>query len=317
MKKLVLAFLIAAGILLLYFSVSNINTRAETENSKASPAAFSAAGSKASTESKTSADSKTSTESKTFADSKTSVGSKTSADSKTSAVSRQETSGTSEAVLSVNSLTKLPAGTIIDTKNQRNSTLKQCFYSIKLTKELKNRIQGKSYKDNCTLPYDDLRYVRVLYYGFDQKTHIGELMVNAGISKDVTAVFYELYKSKYPIEKMVLIDDYDADDNASMADNNTSAFNYRAVPGSIHLSKHALGLAIDINPLYNPYVKTSGKKSEVLPEESLPYTDRTLECPYYIKKNDTCYTAFINRGFIWGGSWNSLKDYQHFEKEVK
>jgi len=126
----------------------------------------------------------------------------------------------------------------------------------------------------------------------------------------------ELYENQYPIEKMVLIDEYEADDEKSMEDNNTSAFNYRSINGSTKLSKHSLGLAIDINPRYNPCVRTIDGELSVEPANGNAYTDRTQEFPYKINENDLCYRLFTEHGFTWGGSWNSLKDYQHFEKDI-
>lgn len=217
--------------------------------------------------------------------------------------------------LNEESLKVLPAGTIVDVSQNKDFLVEVAFYYKEIDEHLKLRIQGKSYKDDCTVPYEDLRYVKVLYYGFDGNTHIGELMVNKQIAGDITAIFKELYLSDYPIEQMVLIDDYNADDEASMEANNTTAFNYRTITGSSNtLSKHALGLAIDINPLYNPYVKIKGNKIFVSPDKGYEYQNRTLNNPYYIVKNDICYNAFIKRGFTWGGSWASIKDYQHFEK---
>ena len=77
------------------------------------------------------------------------------------------------------------------------------------------------------------------------------------------------------------------------------------------LSMHARGLAVDINPLYNPYVRGS----RVEPASGAAYADRTRTCPYYIRKGDACHAAFTRRGWRWGGSWNSVQDYQHFEKK--
>lgn len=216
--------------------------------------------------------------------------------------------------LSRKALRKLSAGSVIDITKAGDTIMENGFYYEKIKGDVKGRIKGKSYAKDCTVPFEDLRYVRVLHYGFDQKVHIGELIVNAGIAKDIIDIFKELYKAEYPIERMVLVDEYDADDNASMADNNTSSFNYRLVPGSTHLSKHALGLAIDINPLYNPYVQYEKGKTVILPEEGSDYADRTLDCPYYINKKDLCYKAFTKRGFTWGGSWKNEPDYQHFQK---
>jgi hypothetical protein len=152
--------------------------------------------------------------------------------------------------------------------------------------------------------------------GFDGLTHIGELIVNKAIAEEVVDIFRELYDLEYPIEKMLLIDEYDADDLKSMADNNTSAFNYRFVEGTSSPSVHSEGVAIDINPLYNPYVKSSDGELEVLPENATEYVDRDKENIYYIRKDDPLYKAFVSRGFTWGGEWKNSKDYQHFEKKL-
>lgn len=190
------------------------------------------------------------------------------------------------------------------------------FYYEELTKEIKERINGKSYGESCTVPYEELRYVSVLYWGFDDQPHTGEMIVNKAIADDVIAIFSELYEAKYPIERMVLVDEYDADDNISMAANNSSAFNYRVIEGTNRISKHSYGLAIDINPLYNPYVHEMDGERVVTPVEGAKYEDRSLECPYFIQEGDTCYQAFIKRGFTWGGEWKNNKDYQHFQKEL-
>lgn len=189
------------------------------------------------------------------------------------------------------------------------------FNYIELNQEIKERINGKSYGENCTVPYEELRYVSVLYLGFDNQTHTGEMIVNKAIAEDVIAIFAELYEAKYPIERMVLVDEYEADDNTSMAANNSSAFNYRVIEGTNRISKHSCGLAIDINPLYNPYIHEVEGERVVTPVEGAQYEDRSLDCPYYIHEGDTCYQAFIKRGFTWGGDWKNNKDYQHFQKE--
>ena len=114
---------------------------------------------------------------------------------------------------------------------------------------------------------------------------------------------------------MQLIDDYDADDERSMRANNTSCFNYRPSAGSKKLSKHSRGLAIDINPLYNPCVRRLANGStSVQPATAGKYTNRSKKQRYMIDKNDLCYRLFVKHGFTWGGSWRSLKDYQHFER---
>ncbi len=191
------------------------------------------------------------------------------------------------------------------------------FYYEELSEDIIDRINGKSYKENCDIPYEELRYVRVLYWGFDDITHNGELIVNKIIAEDITQIFKELYDQKYPIEQMVLVDEYDADDNTSMEADNTSSFNYRKVDGSEHLSLHSYGLAIDINPRYNPYVRTVDGMTIVTPYNGTEYADRSIDCSYYIDTEDVCYQAFIKHGFTWGGAWKNSKDYQHFQKTVE
>lgn len=191
------------------------------------------------------------------------------------------------------------------------------FYYTALTDEIKARITGKSYPDTdepLQIAYEDLAYVHVLHYDFQAQVQEGELICNQSIAQDLVDIFYELYENQYPIEKIRLIDEYEADDEASMADNNTSCFNYRTVPGRTKLSNHSYGCAIDINPLYNPYVRTSGGKELISPDNAAPYADRSADFPYKIDRNDLCYKIFTEHGFDWGGAWNSSKDYQHFEK---
>lgn len=168
--------------------------------------------------------------------------------------------------------------------------------------------------------YDDLRYLTVLYYDFNGEVQSGELICHKGIVQDLAEIFYELYRNEYQIEKIKLIDEYLGDDTASMLDNNTSCFNYRVVDGTSSLSKHALGCAIDINPFYNPYVvfhKDGTDETYISPAGSEAYADRSKNFPYKIDENDLCYRLFKEHGFVWGGNWNSCKDYQHFQKVVE
>lgn len=208
---------------------------------------------------------------------------------------------------------KLPAFSTINKEDLDVSKMEHYFCKMNISDEIFKRINNKSYKADCPIPLEDLCYLRVLHYGFDQETHIGELIVNTAIADKVLSIFKELYDGNYPIEKMVLIDNYDADDEASMEDNNSSCFNYRVIDGTDKLSKHSLGIAIDINPLYNPYVRKGKGERSVLPINGAIYADRTLACPYYIDTNDLCYKTFIKYGFTWGGSWTHSKDYQHFQ----
>lgn len=191
----------------------------------------------------------------------------------------------------------------------------QTFTIDTISDAIFQRMQGKSYKANCTIPRSELRYLRLSHYDKDGHEHIGELVCNKLISNDIKEIFKELYKHRYPIERMQLIDDYGADDETSMRHNNTSCFNYRTIAGSRKLSKHSMGMAIDINPLYNPYVKHKKNGGiAVQPANATRYADRKKAWPYKIERDDLCYRLFIKHGFQWGGSWSRYQDYQHFER---
>ena len=187
------------------------------------------------------------------------------------------------------------------------------FYMTKITDDVFARIKGKSFKKDCTLPRKDLRYLHVLHKDINGKTLQGEMIVNKHIAKDVLTILRALYDNNYPIEKIRLVDEYNADDEASMEDNNSSAFNFRFISHTTKVSKHGLGLAVDINTLYNPYVKTVDGTRIIEPVTAEPYLDRKADFNYKIKKGDLCYRLFKKYGFEWGGEWSDRKDYQHFE----
>lgn len=209
------------------------------------------------------------------------------------------------------------SSTVNDTVSPHRVTYKTGFYYEPLSDTLKDYITGVSYpaEGAVQIDYADLNYLHVMHYNFEGEAVEGEIICNAAIAQDLAEIFYELYIAEYQIEKITLIDNYSGDDTASMEDNNTSCFNYRTVDGTDKLSKHALGLAIDINPFYNPYVRyTKDGGQLVSPEGSESYADRTSSFPYKIDTEDLCYRLFIEHGFTWGGNWNSSKDYQHFQK---
>lgn len=184
------------------------------------------------------------------------------------------------------------------------------FHARTIDDDLKQRINGLSYKADCTVPYSDLRYLSILYYDFEGNVHKGEIMCNAAVARDMLIIFNVLYQAKYPLTEVSLVDNYDAVDRASMSANNTSCFNFRVIAGSDTLSNHALGLAIDVNPQINPYVQGD----YVSPKNGAPYADRTQDFPGKIDFNDLCYQLFMNYGWEWGGVWIRYQDYQHFEK---
>jgi hypothetical protein len=208
------------------------------------------------------------------------------------------------------------AGVVVSQSNVIRFGVKNCFCSNKISDAIFKRIYKKSYKENCTIPKNDLRYIKVLHYTLNGQIKIGEIVCNKSIANDLVQIFKELFDAHYPIESMILIDNYNADDNNSMEHNNTSCFNFRTMTGSKKLSNHARGCAIDINPRYNPYVKIRVDGSMfVSPKNGKPFADRTKTFSYKIDRKDLCYRLFIQHGFTWGGAWKSHQDYQHFEKE--
>ena len=176
-------------------------------------------------------------------------------------------------------------------------------------------MQGRSYRADCPLPRQDLRYLTCLHCDAQGRTLMGEMVVHVSIADDVLSILRQLYQGAYPIERMVLIDHYEADDETSMRANNSSGFNFRYVSHTHIISKHGRGLAIDINPLYNPYHKTLPDGTIVTePANATAYLDRQRDFPYKIVRGDLCYRLFTSHGFHWGGNWRTRKDYQHFER---
>lgn len=220
----------------------------------------------------------------------------------------------------------LEAGTIVEKATIDAQNLDVYFTSSELTEVQKEAMNGKSYIENPDISYDDLRYIKVLHYNFRHQIQVGELVVNQAIAEDCRQIFMELFQEEYEIHSMYLIDRYYEKDQArngeqvdisSINDDNTSAFHYRKIAGTEVLSNHAYGMAIDINPLENPYVKEADLQQTVASpyKDYNSYKDRTAQRAHMISKDDACYRIFKAHGFQWGGEWNGNKDYQHFEKD--
>lgn len=210
---------------------------------------------------------------------------------------------------------KWMAGSIIDDNEVKTEKIEKWFAAETISDAVFERMKGKSFSANCTVSLSDLRYLRVIHRNRDGKTQRGELVCNKAIANDLIDIFKKLYEADYAIERMMLVDEYDAVDEKSMTANNTSCFNFRFVTGTKTVSKHGRGMAIDINPLYNPCYNTRNGKVE--PVAGKPYAKNRTDkknCPMMIDRKDLCYRLFISHGFKWGGNWKSKKDYQHFEK---
>jgi D-alanyl-D-alanine carboxypeptidase len=165
-----------------------------------------------------------------------------------------------------------------------------------------------SWRPGCPVGLADLRLLRVDHWGFDRRVHRGELVVHRDQARRILEVMRWLFGLRYPIRRMRLVDDYRADDDRSMAANNTSAFNCRRVAGTSRWSEHAYGRAIDVNPVQNPYV--AGR--HVSPPAGRPYANRARRAPGMVHAGDAVVRAFAAAGWSWGGAWRSARDYQHF-----
>ena len=171
---------------------------------------------------------------------------------------------------------------------------------------------GASWRPGCPVEPGRLRRVYVEHVGFDGQTHLGELIVHEDLVPEVIAIFEKLYQLGYPVEKIRTVDHYPAaDDELSMEDNNTSAFNCRGIPGTTRWSQHAYGRAIDLNPLLNPCIFAS---DEFQPHNAAAYLDRSRTDPGLLHATDPAVHVFTDRGWRWAGFWRSPIDYQHFER---
>ena len=167
-----------------------------------------------------------------------------------------------------------------------------------------------SYRAGCPVGPADLRTVRLTYRGFDGRAHVGSLVVNRRVTGDVTRAFRRLYEQDVQIRRMVPVSADHGSDDASMAADNTSAFNCRRAVGSASgsWSMHAYGLAVDVNPRENPYVLGN----RVLPPAGRRYLDRTSVRPGMAVAGGALVRAFESVGWRWGGVWSGSPDYQHF-----
>jgi hypothetical protein len=165
-----------------------------------------------------------------------------------------------------------------------------------------------SWRGGCPVHHSELRLLRLSYWGFDSRPHVGRLVVHRGVTRDVVTVFRHLYTARFPIRRMVPVSAYGGSDDASMAADNTSGFNCRFVSGTTRWSMHAYGLAIDVNPVENPYV--SGTR--VSPPAGRRYFRRTRSSPGMAVEGGVLVRAFDAVGWQWGGRWSSSSDYQHF-----
>jgi hypothetical protein len=168
---------------------------------------------------------------------------------------------------------------------------------------------GVSWRAGCPVPLRDLRLVTAMHWGFDGRARTGRIVVHRDVAPDVVEVLRRLHAARFPIRRMVPVDAYGGSDFRSIEADNTSAFNCRYVDGTTRWSEHAYGRAIDLNPIENPYVTSSGTTSH---PASRPYLRRTPYRPGMAVEGGVVLRAFAAAGWSWGGYWSGAKDYQHF-----
>ena len=179
-----------------------------------------------------------------------------------------------------------------------------------LSAETRAAMTGVSWRDGCPVHLDDLRQITMTHHTFDGRVVEGELIVAASVAKTVQAAFKAAFDAGYPIKSMRPVRYFGGDDDKSMDENNTSAFNCRNVAGGSSWSQHSYGSAIDINPVENPYINRAGRVS---PSAGEAYVDRArTDTPSLLTAESVLVVSLKAAGWGWGGEWSSLKDYQHF-----
>jgi len=185
------------------------------------------------------------------------------------------------------------------------------FSAARLGPSTRRRVTGSSWHPGCPVALADLRLLRIGYWGFDGRAHVGRMIVAATAVTPMRVAFSELFRVHFPIRRMRLVDDYGASDFASIDADNTSAFNCRLATGSSRFSEHAYGRAVDVNPIENPYVYPNGSTVHAA---SRPYLDRARHRRGMAFRGGALVRAFAAAGWKWGGDWRppSATDYQHF-----
>jgi hypothetical protein len=167
-----------------------------------------------------------------------------------------------------------------------------------------------SWHRGCPVAPAQLRRLRLTYWGFDRRAHTGTLIVNVRAVRPLTQVFSRLYAARFPIRRMRPIDVYGGNDERSLAADNTAAFNcrYAIATGPKRWSVHAYGLAVDVNPVENPYLD----RGRVHPRAGRAYLDRSRRRSGMAVPGGLLVRSFASVGWQWGGRWSGSPDYQHF-----
>jgi D-alanyl-D-alanine carboxypeptidase len=185
------------------------------------------------------------------------------------------------------------------------------FSARPLPASVRHEVVGSSWHRGCPVAVSRLRYLRIGYWGFDRRTHRGEMIVAPSAVRPIRRAFARLFRARFPIRRMRLVDAYGASDYASIEADNTSAFNCRRATGATRWSEHAYGRAVDVNPIENPYVYPDGSTAH---RASRRYLDRSRHRRGTAFRDGVLVRAFARAGWSWGGDWRppSATDYQHF-----
>ena len=175
---------------------------------------------------------------------------------------------------------------------------------------ISDRMFNVTWTESCPVHISDLQLLRVLHWTENRRVVWGEMVIAKRVAEDARRVFEELYNMAFPIHKITPAADYAGSDEDSMADNNSTVFNCRKVKGTNRWSSHSYGEAIDINPLWNPYVQGQ----IIYPENAKPFTDRSNVIPGMINEGDEIIAVMERHGWSWGSNKKNVKDYQHFPR---
>ena len=177
-----------------------------------------------------------------------------------------------------------------------------------IPQDIQQRMIGVTWHEGCPIALAELSLLEMSYWTLDKQTVQGQMIIATAHAQTVVEIFETLYNNHFPLTSMKLMWEFAGDDDASMSANNTSGFNCRKVKNTSSWSQHSYGQAIDINPLWNPWIRGN----VIDPPEGKNFLDRTMNHPGIIKDGDLVVRAFLSRGWLWGGHWSKYKDYQHF-----
>jgi D-alanyl-D-alanine carboxypeptidase len=180
---------------------------------------------------------------------------------------------------------------------------------------LSAEMRGTTWMPGCPVALGDLRLLTLSYWGFDARPHLGPMVVKAGVASDIVWVFHQLFDARFPIHNMKLARKFHPNQtNHDTPGDPTAAFNCRPVvtPNgpSTTFSQHAYGLAVDINPIENPFVVDGYTRDRY----ARPYIDRSRRAPGMIHDGDIVVRTFEAIGWGWGGHWHSGQDFMHFSQ---